>query len=210
MVLLMLCFAATAFGQSDSRTKAILNKTSETYSVFKTIKADFSLIGENKQENSNYNEKGRVYLVPGSGKFKIESANHILISDGKTQWSVLKDLGEVQISDVNPDDQSINPSNIFNFYEKGYKVGNRGETKVGGKSLYVIELAPIDQNQNVSKIQMRIDKTNHFIYDATVFDKNGNKYTYTLTNIETNKTFSSGIFNFYKHNYPGIEIVDLR
>jgi len=210
LLLFLICFSGNSFAQSESSAKTILDKVSKTYSSYKTIKADFSLVGTNKQDQSNYNEKGRVYLVPGTGKYKIEMDNQALISDGKTQWSVLIDLGEVQISDINPKDESITPSNIFNFYEKGYKMKNRGETKISGTTVYVIELIPVDQNQNVSKILMRINKANNFIYNANVVDKNGNEYTYTLTNIETNKTFSNGIFNFYKHNYPGIEIVDLR
>jgi len=206
----LICFSSAVSAQSKSSAETILNKVSKTYASYKTIKADFSLLGENKQEDSKYSEKGRVYLVPGTGKYKIEMANHALISDGKTQWSVLLDLDEVQITNVNPNDQSISPSNIFSFYEKGYKMRMLGETKVSGNPLYIIGLTPTDRNQNISEIQMRINKSNSHIYDATVTDKNGNSYTYTLNNLETNKTFSSGIFNFYKHNYPGIEIVDLR
>jgi len=204
------CFISSAIAQSNSSAKSVLDNASKVYSSYKTIMADFTLQGNNKQENSNFNEKGKVYLVPGSGKFKIEMDNHAIISDGKTQWNVLLDLGEAQITDVNPTDKSINPSNIFNFYTSGYRMNKLGDIKVGTNVLSVIELIPTDESQNISKIQLRINNSNGFIYDANVFDKNGNKYTYTLTNIEVNKTFSSGIFGFYKHNYPGIEIVDLR
>lgn len=204
------CFISTAIAQSGATAKSVLDNASKVYSSYRTIMADFILQGDNKQENSNFNEKGKVYLVPGSGKFKIEMDNHAIISDGKTQWNVLLDLGEVQITDVNPNDKSINPSNIFNFYTSGYKMNKLGDAKVGTNTLSVIELIPTDQSQNESKIQLRISNSSGFIYDASVFDKNGNKYTYSLMNIEVNKTFSSGIFSFYKHNYPGIEIVDLR
>ncbi|TCK84802.1 LolA family protein [Albibacterium bauzanense] len=203
-------FISTAIAQNNSSAKSVLDNASKVYSSYKTIMADFTLQGNNKQENSNFSEKGKVYLVPGSGKFKIEMDNHAIISDGKTQWNVLLDLGEAQITDVNPADKSINPSNIFNFYTSGYQMNKLGETKVGTNVLSIIELVPTDQSQNISKIQLRINNSSGFIYDASVFDKNGNKYTYTLTNIEVNKTFSSGIFSFYKHNYPDIEIVDLR
>jgi outer membrane lipoprotein-sorting protein len=202
-------FISPAIAQSESSAKSVLDKASKVYSSYKTLMADFTLNGENKQEGS-FSEKGKVYLVPGSGKFKIEMANHAIISDGKTQWNVLLDLGEVQITDVNPNDKSITPSNIFNFYTSGYKMNKLGEGKVGVSVLSIIELIPTDVTQNVSKIQLRINNSTGFIYDASVFDKNGNKYTYSLNNIEVNKNFSAGIFGFYKHNYPGIEVVDLR
>lgn len=209
-VLLTTCSISPVFAQNESSAKSVLDKASKTYSSYKTIMADFTLQGENKQENSDFNGKGKVYLVPGSGKFKIEMNDHAIISDGKTQWNVLLDLGEVQITDVNPNDKSINPSNIFNFYTSGYQMNKLGEAKVGLNVLSVIELVPLDKSQNVSKIQLRINNSSGFIHDASIFDKNGNMYTYSLANIEVNKTFSPGIFGFYKHNYPGIEIVDLR
>lgn len=200
--------ALSAFAQNDA--KSILDRVSKTYSSYKTIKADFALAGENQTEGSGYNEKGRVYLEPSSKKYKIETGDQAYISDGKTQWAVMKDIGEVQIANVDPNDQSISPSNIFNFYKSGYRTESRGSETVGGQALHIIELTPLDESQNVSKIQMRINQSTNLIYDATISDKNGNEYTYRLSNIETNKTFSPGIFSFYKHNYPGLEIVDLR
>jgi len=210
LTLIILLISGQAFSQTDPAAKSILDKVSSTYSSYKTIVADFTLRGENDVEKSKFNEKGRVYLVPGTGNYKIETSQHALISDGKTQWSVLTDLGEVQITDVNPNDKSLNPTNIFYFYRSGYSMKKLKDAVVGGQSLYAIELRPNDKSQNISRIVMRINKSDLMIFDATVADKNGNTYTYSLTNIETNKTFSPGIFQFYKHNYPGIEVVDLR
>src|SRR3546814_1179879 len=76
-------FISTAIAQSNSSAKSVLDNASKVYSSYKTIMADFTLQGDNKQENSSFSEKGKVYLVPGSGKFKIETDNHAIISDGK-------------------------------------------------------------------------------------------------------------------------------
>lgn len=210
ITLLVLLVSGNVFAQTDPAAKSILDKVSNTYSSYKSIVADFALSGTNSLEKSSFDEKGRVYLVPGTGNYKIETSQHALISDGKTQWTVLLDIGEVQITDVNPNDKSLSPNNIFFFYRKGYSMKKLKDAVAGGQGLYAIELKPDDKNQNISKIILRINKANSMIYDASVFDKNGTTYTYSLKNIETNKTFSPGIFQFYKHNYPGIEIVDLR
>lgn len=204
---IVLFFCSNAFAQNNA--EAILDKVSETYSSFKTIKADFILVGANDNGGS-YDQKGRVYLEPGSKKYKIETAEQAYISDGKTQWAIMKDIGEVQIADIDPNDKSISPSNIFSFYKSGYRTESKGTETINGQSLSVIDLTPVDQNQNISKIRMRIDQSTYFIYDASISDRNGNEYTYKLSNIETNRTFSPGIFAFYKHNYPNLEIVDLR
>src|SRR5690554_2676736 len=144
-------FISNALAQSESSAKSILDNASKVYSSYNTIMADFTLQKENKQENSDFNGKGRVYLVPGSGKFKIEMADHAIISDGKTQWNVMLGLGEAQITNVDPNNKSINPSNIFDFYTSGYKMSKLGEVKVGTNVLSIIELIPTDKTQNVSK-----------------------------------------------------------
>lgn len=208
--LFFLFISGSAFSQTDAAAKAILDKVSRTYSSYKTIVADFTLEGDNKVEKSKFNERGRVYLMPGTGNYKIETSQHALISDGKTQWNVLVDLGEAQITDVNPNDKSLSPTNIFYFYQSGYSMKKLKDAVVGGQRLHSVELTPQDKSQNISRIVLRIKQSDSMIFDATVFDKNGNRYTYALSNIETNKTFSSGIFQFYKHNYPGIDVVDLR
>lgn len=206
---ILLFISLVAFAQNSAQS--ILDQVSKKYSSYNTIKADFQLVGNNHtQGTAEYNEKGRVYLEPGSKKYKIEAGEQAFISDGKTQWAIMKDIGEVQITNVDPNDQSVSPSNIFEFYKNGYRVDDKGSETANGQSLYVIDLMPIDKTQNVTKIRMRINKTTNFIYDATISDKNGNEYTYKLSNIETNRKFSSGIFSFYKHNYPNLEIVDLR
>jgi len=210
LMLIVLLIGGEAFGQTDPAAKSILDKVGNTYSSYKTIVADFTLNGHNSVEKSDFNEKGRVYLAPGTGNYKIETPQHALISDGKTQWTVLLDIGEVQVTDVNPNDKSLSPTNIFFFYRKGYSMKKLKDAVAGGQALYAIELKPDDNTQNISRIVLRVNKSSSMIYDASVFDKNGNTYTYTLKNIETNKTFSPGIFQFYKHNYPGVEIVDLR
>lgn len=210
LTMLTVFSSISVFAQSGPTAKSILDKVSSTYASYKTIMADFTLSGKNSIDNSKFDEKGRVYLEPGSGRYKIETGQHALISDGKTQWSVLTDLGEVQITDVNPNDKSLNPTNIFYFYQDGYSMRKMNDEVAGGESLHSIELTPTNNSQNVSKIKLRISKVSAMIYDASVYDKNGNIYTYSLNNIDTNKKFSVGIFQFYKHNYPGIEVVDLR
>lgn len=209
LIVSMLFSGVSAFAQQGAQ--AILDRVSKTYSSFETIKADFVLTGTNAAESdATYHENGRVYLEPSSNKYKIETRHQAFISNGKTQWAVMKDIGEIQVTNVNPDDKSISPSNIFSFYKQGYRMESKGTEKVGENTLAVVELTPTDQNQNIVKIQMRINQSSNFIYDATVSDKNGSKYTYKLSNIETDRSFSPGIFSFYKHNYPDLEIVDLR
>ena len=117
---------------------------------------------------------------------------------------------EVEISEASNSTNEINPTNIFSFYTSGFKYTLTNTEKVKGLTLSVVELSPLDSKKNYSKIKLRINKASNLIYDTTVFDKSGNRYTYTLASQEGNKGFSANLFAFNKNDYKGFEIADLR
>lgn len=208
-ILVLLGLVSLGYAQADTKAKAILDKVSATYQHHKTIQSDFVLVMDNPQQGKN-STSGRLILEMNSGKYNVVLGKQEFISDGKTQWTIMKDQNEVQVTAVDNSSNSLNPTNLFTFYKKGYKSVFTGVSEAGGKSLNTIELAPVDTKQNVFKIKMRIDKASNLIYDATVFDKGGGKYTYTIQNTIMNKAIPAGTFTFNKEKYPGMEIVDLR
>jgi len=197
------------YAQTDPTAKAILDKVSDTYQHFGTVESDFLFVMDNPNQEKRSTE-GKLMLEMKSGKYKVILGSQEFISDGTTQWTVMKEQNEVQVNDVDNNDNSLNPTTIFTFYKKGYKSIFTGVTKVGQQSLNAIELVPIDTKQNIFKIKMRVDKASNLIYDVTVLDKAGGKYTYTIQKTVINKEMPEGIFTFTKSKYPGIEIVDLR
>lgn len=198
-----------ANAQFDADSKGVLDKVSSKYQSFNTIEADISLSVVDRKDKER-TDTGKLFLERKSGKFKIDLQGQEFISDGTNQWIILQDQGEVQINKADKDDNSLNPATIFTFYKKGYKGTSKGTSKVGNKTLADITLIPTDTRRNVSKIDLRVDKATNLIYDATVFDKNGRKFIYTVKNLSTNNPIPNSLFTFNKSNYPSLEIVDLR
>lgn len=198
-----------AHAQFDEVSKKVLDKVSANYQSFNTIEADVLLSVEDSQNKMDTNT-GKLALERMSGKFKIDLGGQEIISDGTTQWTVLKDQAEIQVNDADKDNNSLNPATIFTFYKSGYKGSYTGTSKLGNRSFDDITLVPTDTRQNVSKINLRVDKANNLIYDATVFDKNGGKYTYTIKKLAINMLIPYSTFIFNKNKYPSMEIVDLR
>lgn len=212
---MFLCFILIFSGlmsvnaQFDANSKKVLDKVSANYQSFKTLEADILLLVENPQQKT-YTSTGKLSLERMSGKFKIVLGGQEIISDGKTQWTVLKDQGEVQVTDADRDDNSLNPATIFTFYKKGYQGTYTGNSKAGSKILEDITLVPVDTKQNVAKIKLRVDRATSLIYEAVIFDKSGSKFTYTIEKLTVNKAIPYPLFIFNKNNYPDLEIVDLR
>lgn len=210
LLLSIILFAITANAQTDAAAKSILQKLTTTYEGYKTIKADFTLTIQQPQQTSTFTESGSISMETATNKYRITTSNQDILSDGKTQWIVLKEEQEVQITEANQEPGSISPANIFSFYNNGYKYISAPNEQVGGSQLVVVELSPEDVQNPYFKIKLRIVKSTNLIYDATIFDKSGAKYTYQLKNTNTDQAIAANTFLFQQADYPSFEIVDLR
>lgn len=209
LVTLVAGMGLQGYTQTDKAAKSLLDKVSQTYETYKTIQAEFSLDIKQAQQ-ANHMESGTSYMDKPAGKYHIAMNDQDIISDGKTQWMILKDVNEVQITDVDHSSEAISPTNIFSFYKEGYKYVSSTDEQVGGRQLAVVELTPEDTNAPYFKIKLRVDKKTYQIHDVTIFDKGGNRFTYTIKSVKANPKLDDGKFIFRATDYPGVEIVDLR
>ncbi len=219
-ILLFLTGISVSKAQNDPKAKAILDGVSKKYKSFSAIKSDFSYVLDNPQENiKSYKQSGMILASPKTNKFHLtiysgagasKSVVQEIISDGKTQWTYEKNNNEVQINDADNSSQSLNPAQVFTIYEKGYKYLFTGEVKQQGQVYQQIDLTPVDSKKPFFKVRLLISKTQTRIYSATIYNKNGSRYTYILSSPATNYTGSDAVFGFNKKNYPGAEVVDLR
>ncbi|WP_293956734.1 MULTISPECIES: outer membrane lipoprotein carrier protein LolA [unclassified Sphingobacterium] len=207
--LLLMIYSQNSYAQNDAAAKALLTKVSQKYNTYKTIQANFSLLI--KQANGgSHTDAGTLYLDKANNKYQVNTKNQVLISDAKTQWNIMKAEKEVEISEASNSTNEINATNIFSFYTTGFKYTLTNAEKVNGLTLNVVNLTPVDSKKNYSKIKLRINKATNLIYDTTIFDKSGNRYTYTLASQQGNKALSDNLFVFNKNDYKGFDIVDLR
>lgn len=213
--ILALLFALTivfqvVYGQTDPKAKAILAEVSKKYRSYNIIKADFTFSIENKQNNVKQTEKGTLYAKSNSKKYKVTMAERDLISDGKVQWTFLKNDDEVQVSNADNSEDALNPANVFTLFEKGFKYIYNGEQKVGSKVYQMVDLSPIDTKKPYFKIRLRIDKAAKQLSNVVIFDKNSSTYTYNISALTPNAKVPETTFTFNAKNHPGVEVVDLR
>lgn len=194
--------------QNDAAAKKLLDQVSQKYDGYQTIIANFQFKAA-QAEGETYQDAGTLRMEKKSNKYRIKLKEQEIISDGTSVWSILPEDKEVQITEADNSANAIGPSNLFTFYKNGFKYVSANNESDGGETLDVVEMTPIDQNSNYFKIKLRVNKNKH-IHDVTVFDKGGNRYTYSITALYVNSTIQPGNFAFSKGNYPGFEVVDLR
>ncbi|MGJ1324867.1 LolA family protein [Sphingobacterium faecium] len=201
--------AMPAFAQQDA-AKKLLAEVSKKYDSYQTIQANFSFSVVQAANKGRYSDTGILYLDKKNNKYQITMNSQDLISDSKNLHTILKDEKEVQIAEIEKNTDAIDPSNIFSFYKTGFKYTLVGNEKAGTTVLNVVHLTPTDTKKNYTKIKLRINKSTKLIHDATIYDKNGGQYNYTIKSQTPNKSLDNSLFTFNKSKYSGYEIVDLR
>lgn len=219
-LLLILGVNTTAFAQKDAEAKAILNQVSAKYKSYNIVKSDFTFVIDNPQAQETQTQQGTIIVQSKANKFRLSlysqdptAKNQIeqeIITDGKTQWTYNKKDKEVQVNKVDNADQNFNPAQIFTIYEKGYKYIYTGSETLKGRVYQIIDLTPEDIDKSFFKIRLMIDKTKKQIYSALIFDKSGNKYSYTIRTFVPNVQVPESTFTFDTKAHPGVEIVDLK
>jgi outer membrane lipoprotein carrier protein len=208
LLFISLVFSHLCFSQYDRKAEEILDKLSKKYEAIKSYKAEFICELENPQAKVNDNFNGEI-IVKGS-KFTINTGNQEIINNGTTVWTYLKDENEVNISDYTPDDDQITPTKIYTIYKSGFKYLYAGEEKVKTVVYDMIELVPENKAKPFFKIKIWINKKEQTISKWKIFEKNGNRFTYTVSNFQANLKIEDNIFTFDKTKYKGVEVVDLR
>ena len=190
-------------GKSDPAAKKILDAVSAKFKTFKTVQGKFSLKVENAAGKILGTKTGTVFMK--GTKYRISVTGQEIFSDGSNIWTLDKASKEVTISKIDPSANSLTPQKLFtNFYDKDFLYKLNGTTKAVNE----IELTPIDKTKPFFKILLYVDKNS--ISTTKLFEKTGNKYTYSTTSLTPNGNVPDATFVYDAKKYPGVELVDLR
>ena len=192
-------------GSSDPNAKKILDAVSAKFKTFKSVESKFSLKIENGSNKVMGNKSGTLYMK--GTRYRINVTGQDVFCDGSNVWTVDKEAKEVTITKLDPANNTITPQKLFtNFYDKDflYKLNS------DAKGVQEIELTPIDKSKLFHKVILFITKATKTITSTKVFEKAGNRYTITVSGMNTNANVTDAMFVFNQKNYPGMEMVDLR
>ncbi len=201
--------SAKGLGKSDPEAKKILDAVSAKFKTFKSVKANFSLAIENASGKNQGTKTGNVQMK--GAKYKVTLDGQEIFCDGKTIWTLDKAANEVQITTLDNSSGSITPQKLFtNFYDKDFLYMLNEEKKVGPKSVQVVELTPVDKSKPFFKVLVEVDKAAKTLMSTKVFEKNGNRYIYSVSAMNTSGDIADNVFLFDARKFPGVEVIDLR
>lgn len=211
LTILLIPFAVAA--QNDPKAEAILKKVSDTNKAYKDIQVKFSYTLENQEAGINDTRDGQLTL--SGNKFHLQLMGQDIYSDGEIVWYVMKEDLEVQIKSLEDfkAETDLDPSNIFNQYDKGFKSKFHASETIDGKSVETVDLFPEDPGKKpYSRVRLGVDaKTNHIVYSKT-FGKDGTNYLLKVKEMKTDASVPASIFAFDKKKFEDqdFDVVDFR
>jgi outer membrane lipoprotein-sorting protein len=211
VILILLIPVMPVFSQSNNKAEEILEEVSKKTKSYKNISAEFIFSLENKEMEINEKNRGSIKINGKKYVVDLPDIGIKVYSDGETMWNYMKDGNQVTISNIDGQGSDLmDPSVIFNIYEKGFKSVYIGETVKGNNTLHQIELHPDKNEYDVSKVDLFIDKNSMMINSAVLYDNDGNLYGIKVKEFDTDIDLPDSYFVFNKSEFGDVEIIDFR
>ena len=195
-----------SLGSMAQNARQILDAAAAKVKQMGDVKASFTATAFNGT-TEQASTKGTMLL---QGKKMHLSTDDVKIwYNGKTQWSLIPESGEVNVTTpTEPEIATTNPYSFINLYKKGYKMKVR-TTKLRGKDTYEVHLVARNDRNSVQEIYIDVAKNDYTPLCIRVRqDNNWNRIS--IHSLQGNQHFTDTAFEFPKSEYPNVEIIDLR
>ncbi len=208
-ILFILSLALIVVAQNSVESKEILDKTYAGYMASDGINLSFTSSMGQAGDTNLYPQTGEAFIK--GDKFRLEMDEMTVWFDGTTQWVLLKEVEEVNIS--NPTDSelaSISPLALLKIYTDGYTLNAPVSNTVNNQNVYSINMLAVSANNDIKEISVAIDKTTNRLVQVILTTTNNLITKINITNYNDNFKFNDTEFTFNRSDYPGVEIIDLR
>jgi len=207
LIVLTLIFSTILSAQSDKKAEELLQKVIDKTASHENFKAELSYTMVNKEMDIDEKKTGVIYVK--GDNYRIEMEGQVIISNTETVWTYLEDSEEVMVSNVEDSDESVSPTKILTTYNKDYKARFDPDKKYKNADLKVIDLKP-NEGKQFEHMSVLVNEKNLSLESFSVYDKNGNVFTYQIINLTPNLDLPEDTFVFDKAKYPDVEVIDMR
>jgi outer membrane lipoprotein carrier protein len=205
LILALLMMLSTSLLAIDAAE--VIKKAKQTYEATPAFSAEFAQQFKWKLAGDSQEQQGKIWMKSGD-KFKIETPDQTIVSDGKTIWTYSRANNQVIIDNMKSSSENQLPNDIFLKYTQEYRPVSMSEEMVDAIPCYTVLLVPKTENAFIREMKVWVDKKQWLTVKIQHVDINENTTTYLLSNITIDKTLPDDTFNFKKST--GVEEVDMR
>jgi len=208
-VLIILCILLSMVTVVLARgitAKEIIENVQSKYDDISDVVLTFDQTTRFKVSKVEQSLSGKLYFKK-KNKYRIETEQRTIVTDGKTSWSYNPLSNQVVIDTYKEESHSLSPEQLLVKYPSDFFSTYVGEGKVGMDDCYLLKLTPKEDNSFTQTMKIWVNKK-WIIRKVEVTDANGASTSYTIRDISIDKGISDGKFTF---DIPkGAELIDLR
>ena len=197
-----------SFSYSAESISKIVKEIQQTYEKINNLTADFSQMEQFNLTGTQNETRGKIY-VKGGIKFRLETEDQTVVTDGKTVWTYSVMNNQVLVDRVKEGEGSLLPRDLLFKYPRDYYATLLEETKIGGEKYYLIKLDPKEGVQGYIKtMKMRVHAKSYIISRIEYTDFNNNISILEIRQADTTINLPDSLFIFKPA--PEMQVVDLR
>ena len=188
--------------------KEIIEEVQERYDELEDMEADFKQIQSFKLTGSKNETQGKIYIKDGE-KFKFESEDQTLVTNGESVWRYNAVSKQLVIDEVRKNSSALLPRDMLFRYPKEYYSTLLREEQINNKIYFVIKLDPKEGVHGfIKSLKIWVEDDNWFIQKVETTDANENLNTFEISNLKINQKRKDSFFVF--QTKEDMNIVDMR
>jgi len=192
----------------EQSAQKIVENINRHYQTIKNVSARFEQTFYWKLADERQKITGKIFIKDGK-KYRVETADQIIVTDGKTVWTLSEANKQVIIDLLNENAQQ-NPlmREFIVKYSKEYKPTIVGQEIINDSPCQILELTPKNDDMFITSVRIWVDTKTWLMLKVEQTDINENITTYLISNIDIAAALSD---NLFKLEIPkDYEVIDLR
>jgi|SRR5690606_21758545 outer membrane lipoprotein carrier protein len=205
----LLSCAVLFAGQQDANAQSadqIIKRIQDKYQAIDALKAEFTQTMTTPYSEGSETFSGTVVLQ--GDRYRVETGNQTLVTDGKVTWIYNPADNQVLINDVVEDETSFSFNDFLFSFDENYTATSVKSELIGGVKHFRVDLKPRDDDSFFREATLWLRDSDDVVTRLQVLDVNDTQMTFELTNIELNPKLDASTFTFQPPR--SAEVVDLR
>lgn len=193
----------SSFDDSKAKALQVLKTVYQRYDALNSLTMDINVTI--MDGDYSYKKVGKA-SVKGD-KFKLDTEDEKIVSDGKSMWVYLKSDKSLQITNATKDNQNFfcYPTKLLQKYQSSCAVELVGQANGG----YTVQFNAYNDDCPYETIKVSINK-NYQITKISVLEAEDMGYTISISNVKKNVSLSENTFKFDTNSVSKSKIRDLR
>ena len=205
LFLLFAMFQLPLFAQKGVvSADAVLDKALASIKADLPVRMDYSyrVVGEDNELLQG--DKGIIYI--DANRYALLMQDMKVWCDGETQWSYMREIDEVYITDASADEaQNLSPLYVMEHYRDGYSVAVADK---GG--IAAVKLQSTAEDGDVECVELHIEKSNNRLVAMFIYMLGQGCVEVRLDGYVANCGVSGDVFTCPLDDFRDVEVIDMR